>query len=508
MKRVLQALLFFALMGAVLAPGASAFEWLGQYGTGYSGSGGNGSLNSVYGIGVAADGTVVVSDQNANRVALFSQSGHFLRAFGKDVSLAPGEGPEVCTTDCKNGTPSNTAGALSQPWGIVAGPSEIYVAERGNSRVSVFDYQGHFLRAFGADVGGPGINLCTATCTFGTGSAASGQMDGPSGLALDTSGDLLIAEAFGNRVDVFNPQSGQFIRAFGKDVGGPGIDICTSVCQAGTYSNAPGALEAPYGVSVGPNGDIFVSENGSNSRISVFNSAGQFLRSFGSPGNGAGNLQGPYGVAVSPDGNVYVADNNNNRLAVFGVGGDFRRALGWNVNGFNTGAGTCTAPCQQGTFEYGIGGFANEYAVATDCRGTVYVATYYRVDRYGEPGTRTPPCPSNAFSFGPSKANKKKGTLTVEVDVSGPGTLTATAGPKIAAAVPQPSAAGAAQIALKATGRGVKSLAKTGKLKGTLSVTFTPPNGDPNTQSEPVQLAKTVKKHKKTGKHKGGKHHH
>ncbi|MFI5027443.1 MAG: NHL repeat-containing protein [Solirubrobacterales bacterium] len=504
-RAVLAALLTIAIV-LVLAPSALAFEWLGQYGVGYSG-GGNGDLNAIYGIGVAPDGTVVVSDQGASRVSLFSQSGHFLRAFGKDVSQAPGEGPEVCTTDCKFGLSSNTGGALSQPWGIAAGTSEIFVAERGNQRVSVFDYQGHFLRAFGADVGGPGVNLCTASCTFGTSGVAAGQMDAPAGLALDASGELLVSETSSNRVDVFNPQSGQFIRAFGKDVGGPGIDSCTTVCQTGTFSTAPGALESPYGLSIGPNGDIFVSES-SNSRISVFNSTGQFQRSFGSFGNGAGNLESPYGVAVSADGNVYVADTNNYRLSEFGVAGDFRRALGWNVNGFNTGAGTCTAPCQAGSPEYGIGAFNNLYAVATDCRGTVYVANYDRVDKYGEPGTRTPPCPSNAFSFGKSTADKKKGTLSVEVDVSGPGSLTATAGPQIAATVPQPSAAGAVHIALNASGKGIKTLAKTGKLKGSLSVTFTPPNGDPNTQSEAVQLTQTVKKHKKRGKHKGGKHHH
>jgi hypothetical protein len=261
-----------------------------------------------------------------------------------------------------------------------------------------------------------------------------------------------------------------------------------------------------YGEAIGPNGDVYVADN-SNSRISVFNNGGQFLRSFGSPGSGAGNLSGPYGVAVAADGTVYVTDTFNYRLDDIGADGGFRRAMGVNVNGPNTGAGTCTAPCQQGSFDYGIGGFANENSIAVDCRGTVYVGNYYRVDKYGEQGTRGAPCPSNAFSFGKSTANKKKGTLSVDVNVSGPGALTASAGAKIAATVPQPVAGGIVQIVLKATGKGVKALAKKGKLKGTLSVTFTPPNGDPNTQSEAVQLVKTVKKHKKTGKHKGGKHH-
>lgn len=351
------------------------------------------------------------------------------------------------------------------------------------------------------------MNICTTTCTNGVSGAEAGQMNYPTGVVLDAAGELLVTENSSQRVDVFNPQSGQFIRAFGKDVGGPGVDSCTTTCQYGTSSSAPGAVDDPYGLSVAPNGDIYVADYG-NSRISVFNGAGQFQRTFGSNGSGAGSLEDPYGVAVAPDGTVYVADTYNYRLSVFGPAGEFRRALGWNVNGLNTGAGTCTAPCQQGTTEFGIGAFYNIYAVATDCRGTVYVANYYRVDKYGEPGVRTPPCPSNAFSIGKATPNKKKGTLSVEVDVPGPGSLSATAGPKITSTSPQSTGAGALQLTLKASGRGVKALAKTGKLKGSLGVTFTPPNGDPNTQSTSVQLAKTVKKHKKAGKHKGGKHHH
>jgi sugar lactone lactonase YvrE len=506
MRRALLTALLTVAMGLALASSASAFEWLGQYGVGYS-SGGPGSLgSSLYGTAVAPDGTVVVSDGSNSRISIFSPSGHFLRAFGKDVSFAPGEGPEVCVTDCKFGQSGGEGGALNSPYGVAAGPTEIYVAENNGYRISAFDYQGHFLRMFGKNVGGPGVNVCSSSCTYGSSGSGAGELSVPSGLALDGAGNLYVSELGNYRVSIFNPQSGQFVRAFGKNVGGPGVNVCTVSCLPGESGSNPGALSSPYGLAIGPDGNVYIAENG-NSRISVFSSSGQFLRSFGSPGNGAGNLSGPYGVAVAPDGTVYVADTFNYRLSVFGSDGSFRKSLGWNVNGFNTGAGTCSAPCQMGTSEYGIGAFYNSYSVATDCRGTVYIANYYRVDKYGEPGTRTAPCPSNAFSFGKSTANKKKGTLSVDVNVSGPGVLTASAGSTIAATVPQPVAAGIVQIVLKATGKGVKALAKKGKLKGTLSVTFTPPNGDPNTQSEAVQLVKTVKKHKKTGKHKGGKHH-
>jgi hypothetical protein len=62
-------------------------------------------------------------------------------------------------------------------------------------------------------------------------------------------------------------------------------------------------------------------------------------------------------------------------------------------------------------------------------------------------------------------------------------------------------------VTVKAAGKGVKTLNKKGKLKGSLSLTFTPPNGDPNTQSTSLQLNKKLKKKKKgkRGKGKGGK---
>ena len=159
-RRVLLPALIAAL-GLVWVGQASALERLGQYGIGYPGAG-NGGLIVPAGIGIAPDGTVAVSDLATSRVDVFSQAGQFLRAFGKDVSLSGGTGAEICTTDCKAGVNGNAAGELMTPWGLAAGAGEIYVAEIGDNRVSVFDFQGHFLRAFGADVGGAGVNVCTA----------------------------------------------------------------------------------------------------------------------------------------------------------------------------------------------------------------------------------------------------------------------------------------------------------------------------------------------------------
>ena len=507
------------LLASVPTPNAGAFEWLGQFGVGSS-TGASGGVYPGGGIGIAPDGTVVVSDVSANRVAVLSAGGHFLRAIGTDVAVGGGTGAEVCTNDCQFAqSGGSAAGELDVPWGIVARQDEFYVAESNNARVSVFDYEGRFLRAFGADVGGPGVNVCTVTCGPGAQGPDSGRMTGPAGLALDAAGNLFISELGTNSVDVFNPETGQFLRSFGKDVGGPGVDTCTASCEVGSNDETPGSIVTPFGLAVSQSGEVFLGEL-VPSRVSAFSNEGHFLRTFGVPGPGAaGELSGPNGVAVSPDGEVYVADTSNQRYAVFGVGGDFRRAWGRDViPGAPNMSEVCVAICQAGDFNsVGIGEFQSPRAVAFDDKGNLYTSTFARVDKWGEsptpeppgpegPVVETPPAPvlsssvvvasgtpdarppSNALRFGTRRYNRRKGTARIRVIVAGAGKVKVNAGPKVRARVTQPRAAGPIAVTLKASPRGRRSLKRSGRLWAALRVTFTPSGGTPYTRTKAVRL--------------------
>jgi hypothetical protein len=501
-RALLPALLTFAIALATAAP-ALAFERLEQYGAGMPGSGA-GQIIQPTGVGVSADGTVAVSDLGNQRVAVFSQNGRFLRAFGKDVAIGGGEGFEVCTSACKGGAAGTAAGELSSPFSLAIGGGEIYVSEVGSHRVSAFNFAGQFLRAFGADVGGAGVNLCTATCGPGTAGVEAGQMAAPAGIAVDASGRVYVGQLGTSRIDVFDPVTGKFLLAFGKNVGGVGVNTCTTTCAPGVADGTPGSLSLPYGVSVAPNGEVFVAENGGG-RISVFSSAGNFLRLFGSAGEGPAQMVAPGGVAPDAQGNVYVTDTGNNRLAVFVAGGSFR-AHGLDViPGGLAAPEVCTTSCKAGEANYGVGEFVAPWGITLDCRQAVYVGMIGRVDKWGEEGERLPPCPSNDFSLGKLRRNKKKGFVTVEVTVSGPGTLAAAVGKKLKATVPQPAAAGTVRVKVAGAGKGVKTLNKKGKLKTNLSVTFTPPNGDPNTKSRKVTVVKKKKRKKRKGGKQGGK---
>ena len=103
--------------------------------------------------------------------------------------------------------------------------------------------------------------------------------------------------------------------------------------------------------------------------------------------------------------------------------------------------------------------------------------------------------PSNTVTVGSTTSNKKKGTATLNLTLPNPGDLTAagsgvsasSAGhAQISKAVP----AGAAQLLIKATGKKRKTLNQTGKVKLNVTITYTPTNGAPGTQSVKVKLKK------------------
>ena len=85
----------------------------------------------------------------------------------------------------------------------------------------------------------------------------------------------------------------------------------------------------PRGIALDEDGTIYVADT-DRSRVAVFSSQGEFLRSIGDPAiaSPGGGLRQPWSLDVGPDGLVYVADTWNNRVAVFTQEGDFVRAWG------------------------------------------------------------------------------------------------------------------------------------------------------------------------------------
>ena len=114
------------------------------------------------------------------------------------------------------------------------------------------------------------------------------EHEGPFYFGIDPAGNICVATRGTTRSAVLN--EGTLIRTWG------------------VLGSEPGQLLDPYGVAVGADGNIWVSEYGNN-RVQVFTPSGAYLYGFGSKGNGAGQFnQSPHGLAFSGS-NVYVLDS-------------------------------------------------------------------------------------------------------------------------------------------------------------------------------------------------------
>jgi hypothetical protein len=104
--------------------------------------------------------------------------------------------------------------------------------------------------------------------------------------------------------------------------------------------------------------------------------------------------------------------------------------------------------------------------------------------------------PSNAFTLGKPKLNKKRGTAKLPVTVPGAGNLT-LAGKGVvkqrpALASRAVSAAGTVKLLVKSKGKKKRTLDRTGNVKVKVKVTYTPTGGSPSTQTKRIKLIKRL----------------
>ncbi|HTU13751.1 MAG TPA: hypothetical protein VMF31_01015 [Solirubrobacterales bacterium] len=95
-------------------------------------------------------------------------------------------------------------------------------------------------------------------------------------------------------------------------------------------ADACGPLEYPSAVTIGPAGDLFISDSG-NDRIVKCDAAGTRLTTWGDSGDGAGRFNVPLGIDTDPAGNVIVADMGNDRIQKFSGSGKYLDR--WGITG-------------------------------------------------------------------------------------------------------------------------------------------------------------------------------
>ena len=184
---------------------------------------------------------------------------------------------------------------LSFPYNVAFSPDSkiAYVSDIGNDRIAVYDVSSPGKPVWLGQYG----KRCNEPCPS---PVPSGEFAFLRRVAVETNGDVIGDDFWGNGMFVFPPASEPFTSQ------APLLQI------EGTHAPAPGFAQA-FGVTVGSNG-ITYGVDRLNQRIEEFDAAGHFMTASGARGIGADAFSWPEDAAVAPDGTVWLADTRNSRL--------------------------------------------------------------------------------------------------------------------------------------------------------------------------------------------------
>ena len=164
---------------------------------------------------------------------------------------------------------------------------QVYVFNRGEHPMIVFDRDGNFLRSWG-----------------------EGVFRRAHGLHVDRHDNL-----------------------YCTDDGDHTVRRCTTAGKVELVIGVPGR-PAPFmsgepfhrctHTALSPGGEIYVSDGYGNARVHKFSPAGKLLMSWGESGSGPGEFNIAHNIATDADGWVYVADRENHRVQVFDGDGKYQ----------------------------------------------------------------------------------------------------------------------------------------------------------------------------------------
>jgi len=181
------------------------------------------SFNYPQGIAVDASGNVYVADYGNNMIREISPAGMVTTLAGKS------------TAGLVNG--ADTAATFNQPTGVaVDAAGNVYVADSGNNMIRKISVAGGVTTLAGSGSAG-----------FANGSGTSASFNGCTGIALDATGNVFVADYGNNLVREISPAS------------------LVSTLGSGSGGSAKGTLfSGPYGVAVDAAGNIYVANYGNS----------------------------------------------------------------------------------------------------------------------------------------------------------------------------------------------------------------------------------------------------
>ncbi|MFT6292691.1 MAG: sugar lactone lactonase YvrE, partial [Ilumatobacter sp.] len=229
------------------------------------------------------------------------------------------------------------------------------VAVDGSGNVYVADRSNHLIRKISptGDVTTLAGNAGNSGAVDDNGTSASFYF--PSGVAVDGSGYVYVADTGNHLIRKISPTG--VVTTLAGNAGNSGADNGTGT--SASFNN-------PYGVAVDGSGYVYVADT-FNSLIRKISSTGVVTTLAGDGSRSAVNGNGisasfdfPLGVAVDGFGNVYVADQNNDLIRKISSTGVVTTLAGDGSRGAVNANGTSAS-------------FFTPYGVAVDGSGNVYV---------------------------------------------------------------------------------------------------------------------------------------
>jgi len=309
----------------------------------FSGDGGaavSAGLNLTVGVAVDLSGNVYVADTVNNRIRKTNTAGVITTFAGNGIASFSGDGGQA------------TSAGLCDPFDVavdVAG--NVYIADYCNSRIRKVNTSGVITTYAGNG----------AITYSGEGLAISNSLNSPTGVAVDLTGNVYIADTSHHRIrkvttgGVISTIAGDGISGFAGD--------------GGTATSAH--LKLPSGVKVDSAGNVFIADSGNN-RIRKINTSG-FINTVAGNGTAAysgdngpatsASLNLPNNVAVDPFDNLYIADTFNNRIRKVNASGDITTLAGIGAAPYSGDGGPAISASLSGP-----------YGVAVDSSGNVFIA--------------------------------------------------------------------------------------------------------------------------------------